>query len=1121
MKKILLLIFLSVNTLAFAQVTISPAAFEVGTEITITIDANSTATDCNGFNNPSKVYLHSGIGPDSNPWTSVVGNWGQDDGVGEMTSNGDGTWSITFTPENYYSLTTEQHNAATVMGMVFRNESGSQEFKDNGCSDFFFDIGTYQLTLNSPSQNTTIVNAGINFTISATTTLNSSFTLTTNSSVIDNSVVDATDYSFSYVVNTTTNFELEATNGSDTLSETFTLAVSPIVTEETVPAGLLDGINFDENDPTKATLVLYAPMKEFVHVIGDFNNWEIDDTYLMKKDSFQDRFWIELTGLTPNYDHLYQYLVEFDINIADPYSTLILDGYGNDDHINSTTFPNLPRYPSGQSHAVTVLRTGEADYDWQVTDFQGPEKEDLIIYEILIRDFDELHSFDAVKNRLDYLEELGVNAIELMPVNEFDGNESWGYNPSFHMALDKYYGTKDALKSLIDECHVRGIAVIIDVVYNHASGQHPYYRMWNTDNGGTGGQASVDSPFFNATATHSYSVFNDFNHQQQATKDYVNRTVTYWIEEFKIDGMRWDLTKGFTQNCTSSDESCTNSTQTDRIEVLQGYADNQWVSDEDFYVIFEHLGGINEEEQWANYRIDEDKGILLWNKMTEPYNEATMGYHTGGDSNFSNVSYSSKGFDHPSAISYMESHDEERLMYKNLQFGNSEGSYDVTDESIALSRIQTAGAFFFTVPGPKMIWQFGELGYDISIDENGRTGNKPILWEYMDEPHRYAIYETWSDLIKLKLEEPIFKTSDFSMALSASTGLKTIHLTDGTATGDAIQYVTIIGNFGLTEQEINPNFQETGTWYNLLNNNQPKEVTNITDPINLQPGEFIIFADNPSIALIDPDDLDADGVTNVDDLCSNTPFGATVDVNGCEIFTLPADNFTINSFSETCRSSNNGSISITATENYNYTATLSGTGEIVNEFISETEFTNLSAGNYSVCITLEGQSEYEQCFNIVITEPDDLSVSSKVNLSSKSITLNLEGASVFHVTLNEQAFTTTENVVDLKLTQPSNKLTVRTDKDCQGTYEETVLLSNLVRLYPNPITEDTINIFIGESDLSQARLELIELSGKMISSKTYPIESGIIKMDVSNISNGLFLLNIHTSKNTFNYKLIN
>jgi len=861
MKKILLSTLLLITHLSNAQVTITPNPFDVDQSITITVDANSAATDCNGFNSPTKVYMHSGIGDDTNAWGfNVVGNWGQDDGVGEMTNNGNGTWSITITPETYYSLNATQAANATQIGAVFRNENGSQEFKDNGCSDFFFNVGAFQLSLTAPNQAITLLTSGQSLSIAATSSLAADFVLRANGSIINTSN-NTTNYSFTHTnITQNTSYSLEATNGGNTLTETFQAIVTII--EQSVPAGMKDGLNLDSSDNTRATLVLYAPMKDVVHVIGDFNNWQADNAYLLKKDTPNDRFWIELTGLTPLTNHMYQYLVDGTLTIADPYSTTILDE-SNDGFINATTYPNLPSYPSGQtSHAVTLLRTGDPAFTWQTTNFQPPARTDLVIYELLIRDFDALHSFDAVKVRLDYLQDLGVNAIEFMPVNEFDGNESWGYNPSFHMALDKYYGTPNAFKQFIDECHNRGIAVIIDVVYNHASGQNPYYRMWNTDNGGYGGQASTDSPFFNPVATHSYSVFNDFNHSKQATQDYVKRTTEYWIEEFKIDGFRWDLTKGFTQNCTPADESCTGSYQADRVAILKEYADYQWAVDSDFYVIFEHLGGNIEETEWVNYRLGEGKGIMMWGNHNFNYNEATMGYHDAGKSDFSWISYLDRNWTVPANVSYMESHDEQRLMYKNLQFGNSSGSYDITNLSTALDRMELAGAFYFTIPGPRMIWQFGELGYDIDIDFNGRTGNKPILWNYFTEPDRKDLYDAWAKLIKLKKQENIFRTANFTMDVANASGLKTVHLTDD-AVNPSLKHVTIIGNFGVTTQSINPAFQQTGTWYDLLNNNTTIEVTNETAMISLLPGEFKIYGSS-QVAL-------AVGDVNLEDIISVYP----------------------------------------------------------------------------------------------------------------------------------------------------------------------------------------------------------------------------------------------------------
>ncbi|MEO1009726.1 MAG: alpha-amylase family glycosyl hydrolase [Bacteroidota bacterium] len=1008
--------------------------------------------------------------------------------------------------------------------MVKSQDGGSQT------SDFLYDVGTFQLVLNAPTNSTTIVDSGETLSISAVIGTAADFTLTANGNVVDTQN-GITEYTNSVVVNGDTAYELEATDGNNTETLSFQAVIRPTVPEIPLPEGLTDGINLDPNDPTTATLVLYAPGKEFIHVMGNFNDWMPGDAnFLMNKDSTQDRFWYRIDGLDPNEDNMFQYLVDLEINIADPYSTLIL-GEFNDQFINNTTYPDLPAYPTGQTtQAVSLLQTNTPEYTWSdaTLNFQKPEKTDLVIYELLVRDFDELHSFNAIRARLDYLEALGINAIELMPVNEFDGNESWGYNPSFHMALDKYYGTPTAFKQLIDECHQRGMAVILDVVYNHGTGQHPFFRLWNTSRGGTGGQATAENPFFNTEARHSFSVFNDFNHQSQATKDYVNQTVRYWIEEFRIDGFRWDLTKGFTQNCSANDDGCTNGTQPDRIEVLKGYADTQWEVDPDFYVIFEHLGGITEEKEWADYRLDEGKGILFWNKMTDPYNETTMGYHENGKSDFSAASYQVKGFDNPAAISYMESHDEERLMYKNLEFGNVEGDYSVKELDTALERVEAAGAFFFTIPGPKLIWQFGELGYEFSINyctdgsisNECRTGNKPIRWDYLDNPNRTAIYDTWANLITMKLNEEIFTTTDFSMDLDDPSGLKIIHLSgsgdNSSGKGNTIQSITVIGNFGMQAQEINPEFQETGTWYNLLDGNRAIEISDPNAGILLEPGEIRMFGDNP---FTDPDDLDSDGVPNGEDQCPDTELGATVDVTGCAIFSLPTQNFSVKTSSETCPNSGNGSIALTAMENLSYTATLTGTAQVSEAFSESTRFENLSAGEYSVCITVDDQPDYEQCFDVTITAPEGLSVSSKVNRSTRKVALELKGGNSYEILVNKVSYYTSGSSIELNLQQAVNTIQVKTNADCQGVFKETIVLDTTVMAYPNPMPANQVSIDLAQPIDTTVTVEVFGLDGRLLSRQDILPVSGKLDVDLSAFTNGLFLINVHTQEKIHQFKI--
>src|SRR5690606_27934258 len=149
---------------------------------------------------------------------------------------------------------------------------------------------------------------------------------------------------------------------------------------------------------------------------------------------------------------------------------------------------------------VSVLSLNNTAYNWQTTTFNRPDALDLVIYELHVRDFLDQRNYKTLRDSISYLKRLGVNAVELMPVQEFEANSSWGYNPSFHFALDKYYGTTNELKAFIDECHQEGIAVILDMVLNHAFGQSPMVRLYQQSG------SLTNNPWFNITPTHPYNV---------------------------------------------------------------------------------------------------------------------------------------------------------------------------------------------------------------------------------------------------------------------------------------------------------------------------------------------------------------------------------------------------------------------------------------------------------------------------------------------------------------------------------------------------------------------------------------------------------------------------------------
>ncbi|WP_127845738.1 alpha-amylase family glycosyl hydrolase [Psychroflexus aestuariivivens] len=845
MRKILLFICLITAAFGYSQVqtgnfTVSPTTFEEDEEITITVSGINTSTW-----GVSDVYLWTWyVSEDGNTQADspTNGSWTNSDESQKMTDNGDGSFSYTFTPTNLYGAT----NIGQI-GMLVKAKDGTGDKKTQ---DQIFPVGSFQVTLNSPDETTTVLNSGESLNISASASLDAEFELFQNGTSVDiqNGI---SEYLFSLTITEDSNFELIATepNSGEVFEFTFNAILTPNPTIAPVPAGMENGINYDNSNPDEITLVLYAPNKSFVHVIGNFhnNNWVLDNQYLMNYDDTTNQFWLKIDNLDsmPSDDFLFQYVIETNIKVADPYSTLILNEI-NDQFIEESTFANIPEYPEAASEILSWVRLNQTDYQWQVTDFERPAQEDLVIYEMLIRDFDEDHSFNSVVNRLDYLENLGVNAIELMPVNEFDGNISWGYNPAFHMGLDKYYGTPEDFKNFVDECHARGIAVILDVVYNHATGQNPYYRMYNDCGGCYNGQATADNPIFNQNDPNTaFQFFNDINHESAATEDYVDKMNRFWIEEYNIDGYRFDFTKGFTN--TSGDGG---SYDASRISILNRMYDEIRAFDNDAYVILEHFAPNSEETELINHRFttnNDEPGMMIWGNHNFDYSEATMGYN----SNFSNVSYLNRGWSTPSNVSYMESHDEERLMYKNLEFGNSSGDYDITELNTALDRMELAGAFYFTIPGPKMIWQFGELGYDYSINycEDGtisddcRTAPKPIVWDYLNDSDRTDVYDSWAKMIQLKRDNSIFSTDNFTLETN-NPAEKKIYLVDDNAAANEPEFVIILGNFGVTDITTQAFFQEAGTWYEAVSETD-LNVQQTDMNITLAPGEFKIYFNNP------------------------------------------------------------------------------------------------------------------------------------------------------------------------------------------------------------------------------------------------------------------------------------
>ncbi|KGO91526.1 alpha-amylase family glycosyl hydrolase [Flavobacterium subsaxonicum] len=858
MKKITLLLFLLTSLVSFGQITTSPSpAIATGA---VTLNFDKAGTPLAAYT--GTIYAHIGLTVDGTQWQYVQGEWGNNTTQPALTLVSGTTYKLDLTPNLYTYFGVPTTSTITQICVVLRGDTGSPQ-----TTDTFLNVGAFQVNLTAPAAgSTTILSSGSSFTISASNTDgNASYNLKANGVSINTNAATA-NYSYTQTnITTNQNYELVVTQGTNVITKNFTVIVNPNTVTAALPAGAVDGITYNDADATKATLVLNAPGKDFVYVAGSFNNWQPSSAYAMKKDAATGKFWLELTGLTSGVPVTFQYWVVDQtpvanspvlVKTADPFSTLVLSPY-DDPYI--TTYPNMPVYPEGQQFEVSVLQTGQQAYDWQATDFVRPAKEDLVIYELLIRDFDTNQTWDGLAAKIDYFKAMHINAIELMPVMEFEGNISWGYNTAYHMALDKAYGNANSMKAFIDLCHQNGIAVILDLALNHVYGRSPLARMWVNDPDGDGfGITTAENPYCNIEAKHAYSVGTDLNHQSALTQYYTERTIEHWMDEFNIDGFRWDLTKGFTQNCAPSPGDCTEAYQADRVAILKQYADYQWSIDPDFYVIFEHLGSGGtapntsgaEEVEWANYRADEGKGIMLWGNYNYFFNEFSMGYSNTG---FNAIDFEVKGFSKPRVVGYAESHDEERLMYKNALYGAVNGSYSVKNLATALERQKAIGAMLLTVPGPKMIWQFAELGYDFGINycEDGtynndcRTNPKPIpgVIGYNSDPQRLAVRDVWGKITNLRTSNPVFHTTTFTVA-TANTLTPRIDVWNDALSADVLNKVIVLANFNTSAQTVNTGFT-AGDWYNLMDDNTT--ISGTTTTVTLQPGEFRIFGNKPAV----------------------------------------------------------------------------------------------------------------------------------------------------------------------------------------------------------------------------------------------------------------------------------
>lgn len=850
--------------------------------------------------NVAECYAHTGVittaSSSDGDWKHAP-QWLDNSPKYKMTKEGN-LWKLEITDglKAYYGLT--EGEVVTRLAFVFRDATASTEGKTESGTDIFYDLfeaGVPAAVITSPADGG-LQTKGTTITIKGETSEKGLVRLTLNDEIIKEEA-NAKAISAEITLEKPGSAKVVLAlvkDGEVVATDEISFYIATPVVEKPVPAGMLEGINY-HTDCDSITLVLRAPLSEDVYIIGDFNDWAYNENFQMYRSDvqFEDEkaptrlFWrtIAVPDATKKYG--FQYLVDGKVKISDPYSEVVLDPW-NDNYISSLLDKTLPKHPGNDKAdgLVSVLEGPKAKetYDWEVTDFEAPLAKDLVIYELLVRDFHSKKTLQAVIDSLDYLKTLGINAIELMPVTEFDGNDSWGYNPNHFFAYDKAYGNRNLYKKFIDECHKNGIAVIIDMVFNHATGICPMAKLyWDGD------ATAANNPWFNRVAKHPFNVFHDINHEYEGTRKYFKRVLQYWVEEYKVDGYRMDLTKGFTQvnygpsgNWDVYDAS--------RIVILKDYCDAAKSIDPNTYFIIEHLGGNKEETELVNH------GILPWRNMNNSYCQAAMGW--ASSSNFadnndlnkvtSNQPNSLGGMFTDTWVGYGESHDEERNMYKAVAYGDGNlKSEDAHAERMA--RVPAVIAFTALIPGPKMLWQFQELGYDYSInycsngkiDEECRTYAKPVPWTiWKNDTDRWDAYRKSAKVISLRTQNPEFFRAENVTAvnLTGSTWDKPrrmdISYKDPENAGEDI-YIVVLANYSATTNtNTTADVPHTGTWYNYLTGEQVN-IRRKNQVLKLKPGELLILTSR-----------EIDNVVSIDETLS--------DENSCFVLpTIAEDNITV------------------------------------------------------------------------------------------------------------------------------------------------------------------------------------------------------------------------------------
>lgn len=752
------LIMLSALNVKAAMFTPSPVPLqESSKDVVITFDALESGVD--GLKGLSTdLYAHIGVYTNLSPNTwAYTTNWKDNLEKNKLKRVGANKYQITIGDiRSYFGITKAEEHVNKIC-IIARTADGTVQTSDQFVE--VFPDGFYMALTTDPSNTTITESTTIKFTASTTETASSIKIYVDGKEVKSAANTASLTYSQTFSTPGQQNeVKVVATKGSESREASVPVFYVKNSEQRNYPGGV-PRQGAVKNADGSVTFCLAAPGKKAVNIVGSWDNYKALGTNTMNYQDYNGfrYFWITVKGLDNSTYYPYYYLVDGKYSVGDPYAHLVLD-YLSDKWLEEDVFPDRPRYPYSQLDG-TMLAVYKGDihdtYNWELPNFRLKNHNALVIYELLLRDFTgKSNTADGTLrmaiDKIPYLTELGVTAVELMPIMEFDGNNSWGYNTNSYMALDKAYGSPDDLKEFIDKCHQNGIAVILDIVLNHTPGLHPWYVMYEQ---GT-------SPFYNAKAPHDYSVYEDLKQEYPLVEKHWEDVLTHWLTNYKVDGFRFDLVKGLgDSNSYGSGTEAYNPTRVERMKRL--HAIIKKVNPNAIH-INENLAGVQEETEMGN------DGQYQWNNQNG--NAIKYASANGGNLKYMNAKECSRPV--CSTVDYAQSHDEQWVGFKAIKGTSSR-----------MKRLGAVATQLLMSPGPKMMFQFDEIGYDKELMESARTDPKYVpvdAWYTSND--RSALRATYTDMLWLRRNNPEMFDKDATIeynGFAANNGVRSIRLTKG------------------------------------------------------------------------------------------------------------------------------------------------------------------------------------------------------------------------------------------------------------------------------------------------------------------------------------------------------